>query len=210
MNLELLRFLMIKSLIFCPANSLYLKKKSSKSISSDKSFRDIAILCRLNAQMNVIKEKLEKRGIPFRMIDSKPFFKEAEIKTAYYWIRVATSRDQVDFLSLLKGTKGIGKSTLLKFEQAVLFSNHDLLELIDNTDISPKLDKKVRKIIEDIESFSEKAKENGIATSLKGAMAYLAIDQEKPGPKRILELAGVFGHDLSNSLSKVYETYKDY
>lgn len=175
---------------------IHSNSKVNKDSSKDKSFKDIAVLYRLNAQAAILKESLEKRGIPFQLIDSKPFFMSKDIKAVYYWIRSTTDCDVIDFISLFKCIKGIGNSTIQKLEKSISLKNVDVLGLINKAELTQKSKKKLIEIIDTIDHFGEKVRLNGLGISLNDTMSYLAIDSNQPNSKRLIELAGAFGNDL--------------
>ena len=191
---------------------IHSNSKVNKDNTKDKSFKDIAVLYRLNAQADALKESLETRGIPFQLIDSKPFFMSNDLKAVYYWIRTTTNRDVIDFISLIKCIKGIGNATINKLEKSILSESIDFLGLINKVELTPKSKKKLTDVIEIIDHIEEKVKLNGLATSLNDIMTFLTIDSTQPNSKRFIELAGVFGDDIyafsnhlkQNAASTVY------
>lgn len=83
-----------------------------------RSYGDMAILYRMNAQSRVIEEKLVKRGIGYVMVGGTKFYDRQEIKDMLAYMKViANFRDNVSFARIINVPKrGIGASTLKKLE----------------------------------------------------------------------------------------------
>ena len=83
-----------------------------------RSYGDMAILYRMNAQSRVIEEKLVKRGIGYVMVGGTKFYDRQEIKDMLAYMKViANFRDNVSFARIINVPKrGIGASTLEKLE----------------------------------------------------------------------------------------------
>lgn len=57
------------------------------------SWRDVAILYRMNAQSRVLEEKLFEHKIPYHIVGTVRFWERREIKDILAWIRILVNRD---------------------------------------------------------------------------------------------------------------------
>lgn len=86
----------------------------SKCLQQGKSYDEIAVLYRSNAQSRVLEEQLVKQQIPYRIYGGLRFFDRAEIKDALAYFRlVANMNDDAAFERIINTpTRGIGMQTL--------------------------------------------------------------------------------------------------
>jgi len=178
------------------------------------SFNDIAVFYRLTQQALVLSEALERRGIPFQLVDVPPFYMRTSLRAAYYWVRVASgSGDTSEHLALFRYTEGIGASTLRKLEQGLMFSKEDFFKGIKKMEFPPPTKAALEKIFASLAFFEQDASQNGLAAALKETFDFFKIDLEQPETRRFLDLAGTFGKDLvgfsdylkKNSQATVYD-----
>ena len=167
-----------------------------------RSFKDFAILYRLSQQAENLRQALERRGIPFQIVNVRPFFMHRDIRPLYYWIRAAadTGTEGVEtevYIQLLRTFPVVGEHTL-----ALLENQLPLGECPDffgqAADI--KLPKAARERIEDVQrhllTFRSEAAEKGLSGPAAAIMEYLRINAKSADAQRFLELAGSFGTDL--------------
>lgn len=165
--------------------------------STEKSFGDIAVLYRLSHQADALKEALERRGIPFQLVGSKPFFMEPDIRVAYYWIKLANEEASIaEHIALLKELKGIGNTTIQQLEKSLPLNCPDFFDAISKLNISNNAQTKINSIRKELEKFKENIQKDSLARAITEAMSFLNIDLEKDNIKRFIELAGAFGNDL--------------
>lgn len=165
--------------------------------SPEKSFGDIAVLYRLSYQADVLKEALERRGIPFQLVGSRPFFMEPDIRAAYYWIKIVSAEISVaEHLALLKEIKGIGNTTIQLLQKNLALNCPDFFEAISKLNISNSAQTKIQAVRNGLDKFKEKIQKDNLAKAITEAFAFLDIDPKKDNAKRFMELAGAFGSDL--------------
>lgn len=178
------------------------------------SFGDIAVLYRLSQQAVPISQALERRGIPFQLVDMEPFYMRPQLRAAYYWLQVAVGTgDHAEHVALLRHIKGIGDSVVRQLEQTILIGDRDFFLCIKDLDLSPKAGGIVNELQVLIGLFENKVAHAGLATALKEAMQWLQIDLGQADAARLLELAGAFGKDLhgfssylkNNAAATVYD-----
>lgn len=79
-----------------------------------RTFGDIAVFYRTNAQSRVLEQRLRADGIPYRLIGSVGYFDRKEIKDVLAWLRlVSNPADDMAFERVIKSPpRGIGAVTL--------------------------------------------------------------------------------------------------
>jgi len=170
--------------------------------ATERSFRDIAVLYRLTQQAEYLIEALERRGIPFQIINVKPFFMHREIRPLYYWIRAAaeSGRDSIEteiYLQLLNAFPGVGKNTLELLENELpLGECTDFFDRAKEINI-PKAAKGILdEILRNLSAFRAEIPDKGLSPAIESIMGFLRINPKIPEAKRIVELAGSFGNNL--------------
>lgn len=84
-----------------------------------RSYNDMAVLYRTNAQSRVIEDELRKRSIPYAIYGGLSFYQRKEIKDALALFRVAVnSYDNEALVRVVSITKGIGETTLRHIRDA--------------------------------------------------------------------------------------------
>ncbi|MFQ5830231.1 MAG: ATP-dependent helicase [Candidatus Methylomirabilia bacterium] len=91
---------------------------------------DIAVFYRTNAQSRVLEDALRRSGIPYLIVGGVRFYERKEIKDALAYLRlVVNSRDDVAFRRAIAApSRGIGKATLIRLEEAAQRAGSSLLE----------------------------------------------------------------------------------
>jgi len=161
-------------------------------------FGDIGIFYRLTQQASVLYQALERRGIPFQVVDVAPFYMQPQIRAVYYWLRVAAGcGDNNEHLALLKHIKGLGTGTIKQLKSELLFSNLDFFDAVAKLKLAPKTRGIIRELKVIIGLFANKVAKQGLAVALLEVYDWLAVASEQPEAKRLFELAGSFGSDLA-------------
>lgn len=85
---------------------------------NNKSFNDIAILYRTNAQSRVLEETFMKSNIPYTMVGGHKFYDRKEIKDLLSYLRlIANSNDDISLQRIINVPKrGIGPSSVEKIQ----------------------------------------------------------------------------------------------
>jgi superfamily I DNA/RNA helicase len=186
------------------------------------SFRDFGVFYRLTQQSEYLREALERRGIPFQVVNVPPFFMQREIRPIYYWIRAAAATPEtieaVVYLELLRTFPGVGDSSLALLEdQLPIGGFDDFFSLIENANLPKALREKVHDIKRNIAVFNNKVLEKGLAEPIEEIMEYLRLNAKSADAQRLLELAGSFGSDLTglavhlqkNETATVYDDHAE-
>lgn len=172
--------------------------------SSDvgRSFKDFAVLYRMSQQAETLREALERRGIPFQVVNVTPFFMHRDIKPLYYWIQAAAGLPTEGvaariYLGILGAFPGIGSHTLSVLENRLpLGACPDFFNRAAEVKLPQAVLAKIRDVEEQLESFREAAATKGIAQPAGTVMDYLRLNRHSDAASRFLKLAGSFGTDL--------------
>ncbi len=99
-----------KKIVECIHNEMFSKKRS---------FNDIAILYRTNAQSRVLEEELRKNAISYRIIGGQKFYERKEIRDILAYLKIITNpQDSVSLRRIINfPLRGIGDTTVGKIEK---------------------------------------------------------------------------------------------
>jgi DNA helicase-2/ATP-dependent DNA helicase PcrA len=98
--------------------------------SKKRSFKDIAILYRTNAQSRALEDELRKNAISYAIVSGVKFYERKEIKDILAYLKVITNpRDSVSLRRIVNfPLRGIGETTVGKIEKFAEALNISLLE----------------------------------------------------------------------------------
>ncbi len=171
---------------------------SSFSINSgrggveSRSFADFAVLYRLALQAAPLAETLGRRGIPFQMVGSTPFFMEADVRALYYWLQLAAGRAGAgELLKLLKELPGFGQVSIDKLERSLSLNPVNLWTEAEGAALPSRAAGVLAALKREIGRFTAQAK-GDVVLALEKSMTWLKIDPQTANAGRFLELAGIF------------------
>ncbi|MGX8699681.1 MAG: ATP-dependent helicase, partial [bacterium] len=119
----------------------YVASAILEAVERGASFKDFAVLYRMNAQSNRLEYAFKRQGIPYKVVGGMRFFDRAEIKdiTSY----LALVRNPQDDLRLLRvvntPARGIGAATLESAQSLAHIEGLPLFEVIRNAGRYPSL-----------------------------------------------------------------------
>ncbi|MBI4608933.1 MAG: UvrD-helicase domain-containing protein [Candidatus Rokubacteria bacterium] len=111
--------------------------------------RETAVFYRTNAQSRVLEEALRLAGIPYVIVGGVRFYERKEIKDTLAYLRLVVNvSDDVAFRRAIAApSRGIGKASLLRLEQAAKLAGTSLLEACPR--LPPDLGGKPRRGLEE-------------------------------------------------------------
>jgi DNA helicase-2/ATP-dependent DNA helicase PcrA len=118
--------------------------------NAGRSYNEMAVLYRLNAQSRVFEEVLMKQGIPYKIYGGLKFYARKEIKDVIAWLRVVQNgNDDVSLSRMIQAPKrGIGKTTLDRIEQYAAQENVSMYKIISMAADYPDLSRSARNLSE--------------------------------------------------------------
>lgn len=117
----------------------------------NRSYGEMAILYRTNAQSRVLEESLIKRGIPYTMVGGTKFYDRKEIKDVLAYLKVIFN--PFDDLSLLRiinvPKRSIGAATIEKLQVFARDTNTSLFMALTQLHLIPTIKGKTKEKLED-------------------------------------------------------------
>ncbi|WP_071027206.1 ATP-dependent helicase [Peptoniphilus raoultii] len=129
-----------------------------------KSFDDMAILYRTNAQSRTFEEKLMREGINYKIVGGLRFYDRAEIKDILAYLKVINNpNDEIALKRIINTPKrGIGDTTVEEIEGYAASHNKSIFEVIsslDESDLNLRSEKSIKAFVSSINLFLERKKD---------------------------------------------------
>ena len=156
-------------------------------LSKGRSYKDIAVLYRTNAQSNALEYAFKRNGIPYRIIGGTRFFDRAEVKDMLAYLCVINNRaDDLRLRRIINNPpRGIGAKTLENAQRLATAEGQNLYSVIANaSDYGPheksaaKLEK-FRDLIEDCADLLDTLDLPEFYEELLIRTGYIAMLEEK-------------------------------
>lgn len=185
-------------------------QNSGRSCGSDQSsgysFSDIAILFRLGRQAEELAEALARRGIPYQLVGTTPFYMTSQLRPLYYLLQAASGTEEIAiWLALLGSRKGVGAATLDQLEVGLPLKG-DFLNLAAALKPAPAIAKALDSLSTIILNLQKAAAVKGVSAALKAAVQIFGLDPDDTDVCQLLQLADSFGHNL-NGFSNHLQQY---
>jgi DNA helicase-2/ATP-dependent DNA helicase PcrA len=92
----------------------FIAEETERLLREDgRSYADVAVFYRTNAQSRVVEDMLLRAGVPYRIVGGTRFFDRAEVRDVIAWLRaVANPADAQSLLRVLDRRQGIGRTTI--------------------------------------------------------------------------------------------------
>ncbi|MBE6034868.1 MAG: ATP-binding protein [Clostridiales bacterium] len=129
--------------------------------SSERQYKDFAVLYRTNAQSRNFEEALSAREIPYRVLGGLRYYDRKEIKDIMSYMRlVQNPSDDVSFVRIINEPKrGIGDKTIEKLRTLAEVRGESLFQTLLDDEVvmglSAKASVSVRKMVDTILKYSE-------------------------------------------------------
>jgi DNA helicase-2/ATP-dependent DNA helicase PcrA len=166
-----------------------------------RSYEDIAVLYRTNAQSRTLENEFRKAGIPYRIYGGTSFYQRKEIKDAIAYFRLVVNPYDVEALLRIINfpTRGIGNTTLKKLTDFAYTKQIHLIEVFHHLNdqqlsISSRTVNQLNMFFQLIQSFVELSEtldayqfaEHVLKTS--GVLTSAAMDLSPEGIDRMQNL----------------------
>lgn len=124
--------------------------KKQKEIHN-RSYGDMAILYRTNAQSRVLEESMIKRGIPYTMVGGTKFYDRKEIKDILAYLRILMNPfDDICLQRIINVPKrSIGLTTVGKLQDFARSTNSSMFLALSQLDQIPTIKGKTKEKLED-------------------------------------------------------------
>jgi len=184
----------------------------SSAIMADKkaggSFRDNAVLYRMNAQSNIIERALVQNNIPYRVYGGMRFYDRKEIKDIIAYLSVINNRyDMMRFKRIVNEPKrGIGDATIRSLDEICIANAASPIEVMRDAEDYPSLSRKsnsLKSLAAIFESLSDMADTVPLDTLLDELL-------DKSGYKDYLNLQGAEGQNRLENIEELKSTMVEY
>ncbi|NOQ45783.1 MAG: AAA family ATPase [Desulfobulbaceae bacterium] len=176
------------------------------------SLGDISVLARTAKQTEAVARELSGRGIPFQLVDLKPFYESEPTRLLYLWSRLAAGEgDAVQLLDLLGREKGVGQKSLQTVEQLLPAGCDNALEILARK--SRQINSRaIRGILDQFQSLCRqirfRAESFSLVSALELVLQRYTLDKEHTDIRRFLHLAGTFGTSITD-FSRHLQRYRN-
>ena len=118
-------------------------------VNRGRSFRDTAVLYRMNAQSNALEYAMKRNGIPYKVVGGMKFFDRAEVKDMLAYLCVLNNpMDDLRLRRIINNPpRGIGATTLDKVGALAESQGASLYEILRNADLFPELKSAASKLL---------------------------------------------------------------
>lgn len=190
------------------AESKYVASVILENVKNGMSYKDHAVLYRMNAQSNSLERAMTASGIPYRVIGGLKFYDRKEIKDVIAYLSVINNpRDMLRFKRIINEPKrGIGDATVSMIEQISNDLNVSPIEVMRDAENYPLLSKKassLKSLAKTFDMFSEKAEELDLSDLLD-----LVLD--KTGYSAALAAQGDEGQGRLENINELKSTMQEY
>lgn len=193
----------------------FVSDKILELVERGKTYKDIAILYRTNAQSRVLEESLTHSAIPYRVLSGIRFYDRKEIKDVISYLRLIKNTD--DDLALKRiinePKRSIGKTTVDKLVLLAARYQISMFEALKRDEILESLQRAAGKLVEFrdmILSLKEMVNKVSVEELLKQTLeksGYLQMLQESNDPDDMDRISNI--NELINGAAKFDETSDD-
>ncbi len=165
----------------------YIVNKITELLNQGYSYKDIAVLFRMNAQSRVIEEVFMNNSVPYRLLSGTKFYDRKEIKDIVAYLRLISNPD--DDISLTRiinePKRSIGKTTVDKLSVIASKYGISIYAVIKNISNYEDLSKSAQKLlgfakmIDELVEMKNKVSLNELVSKMLDLSGYvLALEME--------------------------------
>lgn len=183
------------------------------SRSTGGSWRDNAVLYRMNAQSNQLENAFKRSGIPYRIVGGMRFFDRAEIKDVLAYMNVILSpQDDLRLIRIVNTpARGISSATVEKLQAITAAEGGHIFAAMERADRYPELQRAAVRLrqftvmINDLRELSRSVPLDQLYDAMLEKTGYLAALQAKASDENLSRIENV--QELkTNILSYIKET----
>ncbi|MCI8834742.1 MAG: DNA helicase PcrA [Ruminococcus sp.] len=139
-----------------------------REVQEGKSYSDIAILYRTNAQSRIFEEKFIAYNIPYKIVGGINFYARREIKDLLAYLKtIDNGQDDLAVRRIINVPKrGIGLTTINRVQESAAVREIGFYEALQGTDLIPGIGRSASKLdsfVAMIEYFKDRAQKESIS-----------------------------------------------
>lgn len=190
------------------SESRYAANVISEGVKAGESYKDFAVLYRMNAQSNSIERAFTSSGIPYRVIGGQRFYDRKEIRDIIAYLSVINNdMDMLRFKRIINEPKrGIGDTTVSMIEQMSSDLHTSPIDIMRSCEDYPLLSKKTASLIKTAAMFDD-LKESAKNKPLDEMLDYLL---DKTGYAAYMKSLGDEGAARMENISELKSTMAEY
>ncbi len=190
------------------AESRFIADQILDGIKNGRSYKDFAILYRMNAQSNSLEKAFTLSGLQYRVIGGLRFYDRKEIRDMVAYLSVLNNdRDMLRFKRIINEPKrGIGDATVALIEQMAVDMNESPIFIMKNSTEYPMLSKKASSLVKVAEMFEELR----IISETKPLDELLDAILIKTGYKRYMDTLGDEGEGRMENINELKSNMVSY
>lgn len=156
-------------------------------VGKGRSYRDHAVLYRMNSQSRALEDDLRQMGIPYRVVGGLRFYDRKEVKDLIAYLRlVANPADSVSLRRVINAPpRGIGAMTLARLGDYASIEEIPLFEAMRQArrirEIQPAIRKRIADFVLLIDGLRELAATATVRDTLKAIIARTGFEQTLQG-----------------------------
>ncbi|MDR1132432.1 MAG: UvrD-helicase domain-containing protein [Oscillospiraceae bacterium] len=191
----------------------YVAGQLMKSFSDGESWRDSAVLYRMNAQTNRLEYAFKRSGIPYRIIGGTRFFDRLEIKDllSYLWV-ILNPEDDYRLLRIINSPpRGIGDKTIETAQAIAAAEGQPLFAVIKNADRYQELARSAvrlrefAKLVDELRALAERLPLDALYDEVVDKSGYVRALEQKPSDENNARIENI-GELKSNIIAYIRET----
>lgn len=182
------------------------------------AYKDMAILCRINALTRVFEEAFRRKGIPYVLIGTFGFYDRKEVKDSIAFMKfLANPEDAISFENIVNvPARGIGPATLLKIMEHADEQNISFVEACKQSENIVGLRKKatsgLKYFLNILDNFDKRDPYNSLVDIFENSGFldyYRGIDRTKNEHREenILEFLRGFHHYCKRTMKPSVDQY---
>lgn len=191
--------------------ALFVANEIIKQIDQNRSYSDIAIFYRTNAQSRALEEALLKCHIPYRIYGGLKFYERKEIKDILAYLRLLINeKDSQSFLRAINTPpRGIGEVTLKKIADQATSQD---ISLWESAVILASTNSKIKEFVELVEHFKTLSKKVNLGDLIKEIVSKTGYSDKIQNSKEIGNISRIENINelisLGRASEKSGETYE--
>lgn len=192
-----------------------ISKFIKEEISQKKlSYKDFAILYRINSQSRALEEMLRRQKIPYTMIGGVEFYKRKEIKDIVAYLRVFTNQNDEESLLRIMNfpQRGIGNTSLTKmiaFARKLNISLFDTMaRIFEVIEVKERIQKNVKQfkiLLDKYISLKDKLSISELTSSLIDELGIIQLYKEETTSESLSKLENI--NELLASISSFQKEF---